>query len=72
MTSTAMQCATTPANDPLPPGSAIGNSQHAGLPGGFGHAIAPASELAFAYQLMEMLAVPAFVLDRSGTAPANA
>ena len=63
MTSTAMQCATTPANDPLPPGSAIGNSQHAGLPGGFGHAIAPASELAFAYQLMEMLAVPAFVLD---------
>jgi diguanylate cyclase (GGDEF)-like protein/PAS domain S-box-containing protein len=60
-----MQCATTPANDSLPPAKGIGSggAEHAGLHGSLSHAIAPASDLAFAYQLMEMLAVPAFVLD---------
>ena len=64
MTSSAMQCATTPANDGPPPANGIGGAiGHAGLPGTLSHTIAPAGELAFAYQLMEMLAVPAFVLD---------
>jgi diguanylate cyclase (GGDEF)-like protein len=58
MTSTAMQCATSPVTEGMPP-----TNGHTGLPGDLTHAIAPASDLAFAYQLMEMLAVPAFVLD---------
>ena len=63
MTSTAMQCATSPLTtslsvDAMPPANG-----HAGLPGKITESIAPAADLAFAYQLMEMLAVPAFVLD---------
>jgi diguanylate cyclase (GGDEF)-like protein len=53
-----MHCANSPVTDGVPPANG-----HPGLPGDLTHAIAPAADLAFAYQLMEMLAVPAFVLD---------
>jgi diguanylate cyclase (GGDEF)-like protein len=58
-----MQCVTSPLTtsppiDGMPPANA-----HAGLPAKITESIAPAADLAFAYQLMEMLAVPAFVLD---------
>jgi len=59
MTSTAMQCVTNPASD----GVQIPSGHAAALPVSLASAIAPAADLAFAYQLMEMLAVPAFVLD---------
>jgi diguanylate cyclase (GGDEF)-like protein/PAS domain S-box-containing protein len=58
MTSTAIQCATSPASEGLLPANG-----HAGLPAKLPNAIAPAADLAFAYQLVEMLAVPVFVLD---------
>jgi diguanylate cyclase (GGDEF)-like protein len=64
-----MQRATNPAGESMP-GAAIssGNSQPAAnscaaLAGSLPNGIAPAADLAFAYQLMEMLAIPAFVLD---------
>lgn len=68
MTSTAMQCATSPLTTSSLTSSALTDgmpapSGHAGLPGKITESIAPAADLAFAYQLMEMLAVPAFVLD---------
>ena len=53
MTSTSMQRATNPAGESLP----------GVLPGTLPSGIAPSADLAFAYQLMEMLAIPAFVLD---------
>jgi diguanylate cyclase (GGDEF)-like protein len=59
MTSTAMQRANDQANDTLP----FPNTHGAAVPGKLGAAIAPSTDLAFAYRLMEMLAVPAFVLD---------
>ena len=66
MTSSAMQCASTPANGVPPPanghGGAHGDALSGSLPGTLPR-IAPATDLAFAYQLMEMLAVPAYVLD---------
>ena len=57
MTSTAMQRALDPGSESLR-GVAIPPAvQQATLP------IAPGADLAFAYQLMEMLAIPVFVLD---------
>jgi len=68
MTSTAMQRAFNPASESLP-GMAISAAASPAAtvpgphPGNLPCAIAPAADLAFAYQLMEMLAIPAFVLD---------
>jgi len=70
MTSTAIQRVTAQANDTFAeaspsamdgPGGPAANS----FPGKASH-VAPAADLAFAYQLMEMLAIPAFVLDSQG------
>ena len=63
MTSTAMQRAIDPGNESLrgvaiPPAAAMAAAATA-LP----NAIAPSADLAFAYQLVEMLAIPVFVLD---------
>jgi diguanylate cyclase (GGDEF)-like protein/PAS domain S-box-containing protein len=63
MTSTAMQCVTNPATDGLQAASGHAGMLSPALPAHLASAIAPAADLAFAYQLMEMLAIPAFVLD---------
>ena len=69
MTSTSMQRAKDPAGESLPgmaipPGASPATGcAHALLPATLPSAIARSADLAFAYQLMEMLAIPAFVLD---------
>jgi diguanylate cyclase (GGDEF)-like protein/PAS domain S-box-containing protein len=54
-----MQCVTNPATD----GMQAASGHAPALPASLASTIAPAADLAFAYQLMEMLAIPAFVLD---------
>jgi diguanylate cyclase (GGDEF)-like protein/PAS domain S-box-containing protein len=58
-----MQCVTNPATDGIQATSGHAGSLSPALPVNLASTIAPAADLAFAYQLMEMLAIPAFVLD---------